>query len=95
MNVNCVRKIDTKVQGIGPRASHAGPVRSPVINGSAFTLTEQSTPIEYTAKQFQYLQLQIIRYKLIVVNIICYIHKRNYPVRSMGGVPSNFGLRGD
>jgi len=45
IKVNCVRKIETKVQGFGPRTSQTSPVRIPVINGGQFLLTPQSTPI--------------------------------------------------
>ena len=44
MNANCVRKIEMKVQGFGPRMSHTGPVRIPPITGGNAASTEQSTP---------------------------------------------------
>ena len=44
-NANCVRKMETRVQGFGPRASHSGAVRTPVIAGGDVALTEQSAPI--------------------------------------------------
>ena len=46
-------KINTKVQGFGPRASHTGPVRTPVSIGGKVALSEQSTPIN-PAQQQQY-----------------------------------------
>ena len=45
MKVNCVRKREMKLQGIGPRASHAGPVRNPMMIGAKPMTSEQSTPI--------------------------------------------------
>jgi len=44
MSENCVRNIETKVQGYGPRMSHTGPVRIPPITGGNVASTEQSTP---------------------------------------------------
>jgi len=44
MNAKFERYSDTKLQGFGPRASHTGPVRVPVITGGSDASTEQSTP---------------------------------------------------
>jgi len=44
MNAKFVRNSETKVHGTGPRASHTGPVRVPVITGGDDASTEQSTP---------------------------------------------------
>ena len=43
-NASPVRNSATKVHGFGPRASHTGPVRIPVISGGKDESTEQSTP---------------------------------------------------
>ena len=51
MNVNCVRNSETKVHGTGPRASHTGPVRVPVITGGNDASIEQSTPRNPARKQ--------------------------------------------
>jgi len=52
MNVNCVRKIEMKVQGFGPRMSHTGPVRIPPITGGNAASTEQSTPRKPATSQY-------------------------------------------
>jgi len=44
MNAKFVRNSETKVHGTGPRASHTGPVRVPVITGGNDASIEQSTP---------------------------------------------------
>jgi len=56
MNAKFERNSDTKVQGFGPRASHTGPVRDPVITGGNDALTEQSSPSRPAMKQ-QYANL--------------------------------------
>ena len=45
MNVNCARNIEIKVHGFGPRTSHTGPVRSPIMTGGKDASSEQSTPM--------------------------------------------------
>jgi len=45
INVNCVRNIEIKVHGFGPRTSHTGPVRSPMMIGGKDASSEQSTPM--------------------------------------------------
>ena len=51
MNAKFERNSATKVQGLGPRASHTGPVRDPVIKGGNDALTEQSKPREPAMQQ--------------------------------------------
>ena len=51
INAKFERKSDIKVQGFGPRTSHTGLVRDPVIKGGNDALTEQSKPREPATQQ--------------------------------------------
>jgi len=51
VNANWVRNIETKLQGFGPRTSHVGPARVPVIVGGKLAATEQSAPRKPATKE--------------------------------------------
>jgi len=59
-NAKFARNNDTNRQGFGPRASHTGRVRDPMITGGNDALIEQSKPKEPTKQQYKYINTHLV-----------------------------------